>query len=52
MTVVSVRAPRSLEELEARARALTGRTLDDLAAEHALPFAGRAGARTKGKTGR
>jgi DNA mismatch repair protein MutH len=51
MTVVSVRAPRSLEELETRARSLAGRTLDDLAAEYALPFAGRAGARTKGKTG-
>lgn len=44
-------SPRTLAELEARARALTGRTLDDLAAEHALAFAGRTGARTKGKTG-
>jgi DNA mismatch repair protein MutH len=35
----------------ARAWALTGRTLGDLAAERALPFAGREGARTKGKTG-
>ncbi len=43
--------PRSLRELEARARALRGRTLEDLAAEHGLPFAGRTGARTKGKTG-
>ncbi len=43
--------PRDLAELEARARAIAGRTLDDLAAEHALPFRGRTGARTKGKTG-
>jgi DNA mismatch repair protein MutH len=44
-------APRDLSELEARARALAGRTLDDLAAEHGLSFGGRTGARTKGKTG-
>jgi DNA mismatch repair protein MutH len=43
--------PRDLPELEERARRLAGRTLDDLAAEHALMFAGRAGAGTKGKTG-
>ncbi len=43
--------PRDLLELETRVRALAGRTLDDLAAEHGLTFAGRAGARTKGKTG-
>jgi DNA mismatch repair protein MutH len=30
---------------------LAGRTLADLAAEHGLAFAGRSGARTKGKTG-
>jgi DNA mismatch repair protein MutH len=43
--------PADLAELEARARALRGRTLGDLAAEGAIPFAGRAGAKTKGKTG-
>jgi DNA mismatch repair protein MutH len=43
--------PRTLADLETRARALAGRTLGDLAAEHGLAFAGRAGARTKGKTG-
>ncbi len=43
--------PRTLDDLAARAAALAGRALDDLAAEHALAFAGRAGARTKGKTG-
>ena len=43
--------PRDLGELETRARALSGRTLEDLAAEHALAFAGRTGVRTKGKTG-
>jgi DNA mismatch repair protein MutH len=43
--------PRSVNELVARARGLAGRTLASLAAEHALPFAGRSGARTKGKTG-
>jgi DNA mismatch repair protein MutH len=48
---VSRSPPRDLAELETRALALAGRTLDDLAAEHALAFAGRAGAQTKGKTG-
>jgi DNA mismatch repair protein MutH len=43
--------PRDLGELETRARALAGRSLNDLAEEHAIAFAGRAGARTKGKTG-
>ncbi len=43
--------PRDLAELEARARALTGRTLEELAATHGLAFEGRKGARTKGKTG-
>jgi DNA mismatch repair protein MutH len=43
--------PRSLQELELRARSLAGRTLEDLAAERGLAFAGRTGARTKGKTG-
>jgi DNA mismatch repair protein MutH len=43
--------PRDLRELEARAGALAGRTLNELAEQHALAFAGRAGARTKGKTG-
>jgi DNA mismatch repair protein MutH len=47
----AVPPPRDLRELETRARALAGRTLEDLAAEHALAFAGRAGVRTKGKTG-
>ncbi|HEY2511342.1 MAG TPA: MutH/Sau3AI family endonuclease [Polyangiaceae bacterium] len=43
--------PRDLRELASRARALAGRTLADVAAEHALPFEGRTGVRTKGKTG-
>jgi DNA mismatch repair protein MutH len=43
--------PSTLSELAARARALQGRNLDDLAAEHGIAFAGRAGVRTKGKTG-
>ena len=43
--------PADLHELAARAGALAGRALGDLAAEHALAFAGREGAHTKGKTG-
>jgi DNA mismatch repair protein MutH len=43
--------PRTLDELEARARSLSGRALGDLAAEYGLAFEGHGGARTKGKTG-
>jgi DNA mismatch repair protein MutH len=43
--------PRDLGELASRAQGLAGRLLADLAAENALPFAGRGGAHTKGKTG-
>ena len=46
-----VSEPRSVGELLARAREMTGRTLSSLAAERALPFEARGGARTKGKTG-
>jgi DNA mismatch repair protein MutH len=43
--------PRAIDELLRRAGALAGRTLENLAHEHALAFAGRTGVRTKGKTG-
>ena len=43
--------PRTVDELLARALSVAGRALSSLAAEHGLPFAGRNGARTKGKTG-
>jgi DNA mismatch repair protein MutH len=43
--------PRDLDELRARADALAGRALDELAATHAIAFEGRDGAKTKGKTG-
>jgi DNA mismatch repair protein MutH len=48
---VPMGAPPTLDDLMARARALRGRTLDTLAAERGLPWSGRDGARTKGKTG-
>jgi DNA mismatch repair protein MutH len=49
--VTTLRTPRSLDELVARAREMTGRPLDALAAEIGLAWSGRRGVHTKGKTG-